>query len=383
MPGIAPPRPAPPGASPPPPPATPGVHASTSLLWTLAGELSLLFHSSTLGDKTFFLHLLGPSLPPVKQEVQASARFPRPSGPGSRHLAAFGLGERAPRRRPGPPVSAPGSGGAAPAAPRQARGGQVQVAAQEGGGGGAARPRPHLLSPARCAECWDRSIGVVCLCKHRQPREPDALCVFNFALPIAACPRLRRGWRPCLSAFALHSQAPGFLDTVGRGAPLRFLHPRVTDVRAAFLTHLICNAFGSGRSLPYSPGTGKTWLPGNGHSLISQAPEESKILLPPGLGQWRRPGALCLQAQGSARLSPLRRLPRVLLTWVPAPAPSQRTLASPHLPASLVSQSTGLIQNLLPNPLAFKNLFHHRKNGISAFHAPMGLGWGCRSPHWG
>lgn len=130
------------------------------------------------------------------------------------------------------------------------------------------------------------------------------MCVFNFALPIAACPRLRRGWRPCLSAFALHSQAPGFLDTVGRGAPLRFLRPRVIDVRAAFLTHLICNVLGSGRSLPYSPGTGKTWLPSNGHSLISQAPEESKILLPPGLGQWRRPGALCLQAQGCTPLAP-------------------------------------------------------------------------------
>lgn len=86
----------------------------------------------------------------------------------------------------------------------------------------------------------------------------------------------------------LHSQAPGFLDTLGRGAPLRFLHPRVTDVRPGFLTHLICNIFGSGGNLPYSPGTGKTWLHINVQSLISRAPEESRILLPPGLGEWRR-----------------------------------------------------------------------------------------------
>lgn len=93
--------------------------------------------------------------------------------------------------------------------------------------------------------------------------------VFNFSLPIAACQRWRRGRRPRLSALGLHSQAPGFLDTVGRGAPLRFLYPRMMDVRAAFLTYLICNISGSGGNLPYSPGIGKTWLLMNVHFLIS------------------------------------------------------------------------------------------------------------------
>lgn len=137
-----------------------GLHTSTSLLWVPSFTQLNTLRQSPLPAP------VAPH-PPIKQEVRAFERAPRLSGPGSGHLAARGLRERLPRRRPRRPVSAPGSGGAAPAAPRQARGGQVQVAAQEGGGGGAARPRPHLLSPARCAECWDRSIGVVCVCKHR------------------------------------------------------------------------------------------------------------------------------------------------------------------------------------------------------------------------
>lgn len=81
--------------------------------------------------------------PSIKPGVRTCETFPHWTGSRSGYSAS-GSASAAGRRRPG----RPGSGGAAPAAARQALGGQVQVAAQEGGGGGAARPRPHLLSPA-------------------------------------------------------------------------------------------------------------------------------------------------------------------------------------------------------------------------------------------
>lgn len=150
-------------------------------------ELSLLFYSSILGDQTLSLSLLPSHLPSAaptslasRQKVQALDTIPRREQPGSGHAAGSGVRARRGdgrvwppgsaglrRRRPGPSVSAPGSGWAAPAAPSQARGGQVQVAAQEGGGGGAGRPRPHPLFSAPSAECWAGSLGVVCLYKHR------------------------------------------------------------------------------------------------------------------------------------------------------------------------------------------------------------------------
>lgn len=150
-------------------------------------ELSLLFYSSILGNQTLSLSLCSPHPhqalhpPPslANKKSRQWKRFPAGSSPGQAALpgrvcARAGDGRVWPprsaglrRRRPGPSVSAPGSGWAAPAAPSQARGGQVQVAAQEGGGGGAGRPRPHPLFSAPSAECWASSLGVVCLYKHR------------------------------------------------------------------------------------------------------------------------------------------------------------------------------------------------------------------------
>lgn len=92
----------------------------------------------------FLLRLHSSPRPPsIKPGVRTCETFPHWTGSRSGYSAS-GSASAAGRRRPG----RPGSGGAAPAAARQALGGQVQVAAQEGGGGGAARPRPHLLSPA-------------------------------------------------------------------------------------------------------------------------------------------------------------------------------------------------------------------------------------------
>ena len=118
--------------------------------------------------------------------VPAAPRRARRARGGARP----GVCGRARRRRPGRPVSAPGSGGAAPAAPLQARRGQVQVAAQEGGGGGASRPRPYLLPSAFCAEFWDRSTGVVCLHKHHQPPELTR-CAFLISPYKLRPPRVR------------------------------------------------------------------------------------------------------------------------------------------------------------------------------------------------
>jgi len=138
----------------------------------------------------FLLSPSAPSAPPPPyQGVWSFEICPRWPGPGSRHSApgsasarrgaAGRLRARAATPAPGRPVSAPGSGGTAPAAPRQARGGQVQVAAQEGGGGGAPGRAP--ISSAPSAECWDRSTSVLCLHKHHQPPEPTR-CAFLISL---------------------------------------------------------------------------------------------------------------------------------------------------------------------------------------------------------
>lgn len=166
--------------------------------------------------------------------------------------------------------------------------------------------------------------------------------VFNFSLPIAACQRWRRGRRPRLSALGLHSQAPCFLDTVGRGAPLRFLYPRMIDVRAAFLTYLICNISGSGGNLPYSPGIGKTWLLLNVHSLISRAPGESRILLP--TRPWRVEMARSPLSAGPGVREPLTSLPTatcpphlgscVSVAHPPVSPPPDLTHFSKHQPHS-------------------------------------------------
>lgn len=98
--------------------------------------------------------LPAPPRPPplIKQEVQAFERAPRRrSGPGSGHLAARGLRERAPRRRPrrprlsarlrrgGPGRAAPGSRGSSPGC----------GAGRRRGRGGPAAPPPPLPCAVR------------------------------------------------------------------------------------------------------------------------------------------------------------------------------------------------------------------------------------------
>lgn len=97
------------------------------------------------------------------------------------------------RRRTATParsrVSALGSGSGsgfgsrgAPSRPRQARGGQVQVAAQEGGGGGAAARPPRLRCSARnvgpVPSGWYVCINIVSL--------RPAACISNFTLQTAS-----------------------------------------------------------------------------------------------------------------------------------------------------------------------------------------------------
>lgn len=99
--------------------------------------------------------VVGGCLPPVKQVIQAFERVWRRGGPGSCHRAAFGLRERAPRRRPraapsqrrlsarlrrgGPGRAAPGSRGSSPGC----------GAGRRRGRGGPAAPPPPLPCAVR------------------------------------------------------------------------------------------------------------------------------------------------------------------------------------------------------------------------------------------
>lgn len=142
-------------------------------------------------------------------------------------------------------------------------------------------------------------------------------------------PRVGGAWRPCLPpVWGL----PGH-EREGRAPPCSAPQG---DVRAGFVTHLICNIIcGSGGNLSYSPGSSKTGL----HITVSPpgAEEESRGLSPlclcnhaPRQGAMAAP--LCLRPAGRARFSfLLRRPPWVLLTCVPATFPPRPVLPPLHL----------------------------------------------------
>lgn len=94
----------------------------------------------------------GPPLPPIKQEVQVFERAPRRGGPGSRHLAAFGLRDAGPdgqSQRPAP---------AGRPRPRRARLAGVKSRLRRRKAAGEGRPgRAPTSSPLRRA----RNVGTV------------------------------------------------------------------------------------------------------------------------------------------------------------------------------------------------------------------------------